>query len=292
MSGAFAVIKSTNNPFELVKVLNGKYFAIANLPDLSALLRTPLTEIKAKFDEVSEDLKEVSGVQIAPIAADSEVWGAGVTYLRSKDARKEESGVPDVYQRVYEADRPEIFFKAIGNKVFGHLQQIGIREDAKTSVPEPEVAIVVNKYREIIGLTICNDVTSRNIEGENPLYLPQAKMYFGSTALGPVIKPIWQIKDLAGLGISAKIMRGENLVWQAKTSLSSLNRKFEELVEYLFRCQSFPNGVILSTGTGIVPPMDISLMKDDVVTIDVAEIGTLENKVMLIPTNINEKLNT
>lgn len=292
MSGVFAVIKSTNNPFELVKVLNGKYFAVAKLPDLSALLKTPLSEIKAKFDEVSEDSKEISGVQIAPIAADSEVWGAGVTYLRSKDARKEESGVPDVYQKVYEADRPEIFFKAIGNKVFGHMQQIGIREDAKTSVPEPEVAIVVNKYREIIGLTICNDVTSRNIEGENPLYLPQAKMYFGSTALGPVIKPIWQIKNLASLGISAKITRGENLVWQAKTSLASLNRKFEELVEYLFRCQSFPNGVILSTGTGIVPPMDISLMKDDVVTIEVAEIGTLENKVMLIPNNINEKLNT
>lgn len=291
MPGTFAVIKTANNPFALVKLENGNFFQIPDLPDTSALLRHSLVDIKHKFDEDLQSKKVLVGEQIAPIAADSEVWGAGVTYLRSKDARKEESGVPDVYQRVYEADRPEIFFKSIGNKVSGHLQTIGIRADAKTSVPEPEVAIVINKFREIIGLTICNDVTSRNIEGENPLYLPQAKMYFGSTALGPVIKPIWQIKNLASLSISAKIMRGANLVWQAQTSLASLNRKFDDLVDYLFRCQSFPNGVILSTGTGIVPPMDITLMANDVVTIEVEEIGTLENQVVVTAIDINEQLN-
>ncbi len=287
MSTGFAVINSASNPFQLAKTDGEKFTAIDGIENLSLLLQLNLSEIKNRFEKTNH---EISGKLIAPIAADSEVWGAGVTYLRSKDARKEESGVPDVYQRVYEAERPEIFFKSIGNKVVADQANIGIRADAATSVPEPEVAIVINKFREIIGLTICNDVTSRNIEGENPLYLPQAKMYYGSCALGPIIKPIWQIKNLSGLKISAQITRGKQVVWQAQTSLAALNRKFEELVEFLFRCQSFPNGAILSTGTGIVPPMDISLLPDDVVTIEVEEIGLLTNKVAQIPLDLNERL--
>ena len=287
MSTGFAVINSANNPFQLAKTDGKKFTAVNGIENLSQLLQLKLSEIRNRFEKTNQ---EISGSLIAPIAADSEVWGAGVTYLRSKDARKEESGVPDVYQRVYEAERPEIFFKSIGNKVVADQANIGIRADAATSVPEPEVAIVINKFREIIGLTICNDVTSRNIEGENPLYLPQAKMYYGSCALGPIIKPIWNINNLSELKISAKIARGKQIVWQAQTSLAALNRKFEELVDFLFRCQSFPNGAILSTGTGIVPPMDISLLPDDVVTIEVEEIGLLTNKVVQIPLDINERL--
>ena len=287
MSTGFAVINSANNPFQLAKTDGKKFTAVNGIVNLSQLLQLNLTEIKNRFEKNNH---EITGNLIAPIAADSEVWGAGVTYLRSKDARKEESGVPDVYQRVYEAERPEIFFKSIGNKVVADQANIGIRADAATSVPEPEVAIVINKFREIIGLTICNDVTSRNIEGENPLYLPQAKMYYGSCALGPIIKPIWNINNLSELKISAKIARGKQIVWQAQTSLAALNRKFEELVDFLFRCQSFPNGAILSTRTGIVPPMDISLLPDDVVTIEVEEIGLLTNKVVQIPLDINERV--
>jgi 2-dehydro-3-deoxy-D-arabinonate dehydratase len=173
----------------------------------------------------------------------------------------------------------------------GTNANVGIRADALTSVPEPEVAIVVNKYRELIGLTICNDMTSRNIEGENPLYLAQAKIYFGSNAVGPMIRPIWEIKDHSSLSIDAKIERGTSIVWQAQTSLAQLNRSFTDLIEYLFRCQSFPVGAVLSTGTGIVPPLDISLEAGDVVTITVEEIGTLVNKVVVTPLDINEKEN-
>jgi 2-dehydro-3-deoxy-D-arabinonate dehydratase len=225
----------------------------------------------------------VVGKLIGPVSPEIEIWGAGVTYLRSRDARKEESGVPDVYQRVYEADRPELFLKSSAVRTVGSGAEIGIRSDCAASVPEPEVAIVVNIYQEVIGITICNDVTARSIEGVNPLYLSQAKIYVGSNALGPVIKPIWQIESLSSVGIKASITRSGKIVWEAETSLSALHRTFEDLVSYLFRCQIFPYGVILSTGTGIVPPMEIALEGGDVVAITVDEIGTLSNTVTVIP---------
>jgi 2-dehydro-3-deoxy-D-arabinonate dehydratase len=211
------------------------------------------------------------------------VWGAGVTYLRSRDARKEESDTPDVYQRVYEADRPELFFKATCRRTVGNGDPIGIRYDSEASVPEPEVAIVVNKFREIIGFSICNDMTARTIEGENPLYLSQAKIYIGSTSLGPDITPAWLAPSGDQMKIKARIVRGTLVPWEAETSLGQLNRTLDDLVNYLFRCQDFPHGVILSTGTGIVPPLDIALAAGDVVEIDVAGIGTLTNTVEVIP---------
>jgi 2-dehydro-3-deoxy-D-arabinonate dehydratase len=134
-------------------------------------------------------------------------------------------------------------------------------------------------------------MTARNIEGENPLYLPQAKIYQGSNAVGPMIRPIWEIHDYSTLAIEAKIERGANIVWQAQTSLAQLNRSFTDLIEYLFRCQSFPVGAILSTGTGIVPPLDISLQAGDVVTINVDEVGELVNKVVITPIDVNEREN-
>ena len=283
-----AVIQTQSNPYHLVKEINGKYFEIEKIKNLSDALSLHLADFRKAYEAAGST--EVKGKLVAPVAIDTEVWGAGVTYQRSRDARKEESGIPDVYQLVYEADRPELFFKATARRTVGHEGEVGIRADAQTSVPEPEVAIVMNKFGELIGMSICNDMTSRNIEGENPLYLSQAKIYYGSNALGPMIRPIWEIVDHDKLDIYAKIERAGAIVWQAETSLKSLNRSFEDLIDYLFKCQHFPVGVVLSTGTGIVPPLDISLMAGDVVTITVDQIGTLVNKVVLTPEDINDRI--
>ena len=283
-----AVIQTQSNPYHLVKEINGKYFEIEKIKNLSDALSLHMADFRKAYEAAGST--EVKGKLVAPVAIDTEVWGAGVTYQRSRDARKEESGIPDVYQLVYEADRPELFFKATARRTVGHEGEVGIRADAQTSVPEPEVAIVMNKFGELIGMSICNDMTSRNIEGENPLYLSQAKIYYGSNALGPMIRPIWEIVDHDKLDIYAKIERAGSIVWQAETSLKSLNRSFDDLIDYLFKCQHFPVGVVLSTGTGIVPPLDISLMAGDVVTITVDQIGTLVNKVALTPEDINDRI--
>jgi 2-dehydro-3-deoxy-D-arabinonate dehydratase len=242
-----------------------------------------LAELKAAVAQAST---EITGTLAAPISPEIELWGAGVTYLRSRDARKEESGVPDVYQLVYEADRPELFFKSTAVRARGTNALIGIRYDSEASVPEPEVAIYINKHREIIGYAICNDVTARSIEGENPLYLSQAKIYVGSTSLGPDITPSWLAPAKDAMAIKAKIVRAGNIPWEAETSLGQLNRTLEDLVDYVFRCQDFPHGLILSTGTGIVPPMDVSLEAGDIVEINVAGVGTLTNTVEVIPERV------
>jgi 2-dehydro-3-deoxy-D-arabinonate dehydratase len=281
---SLAVITTLENPYQLVAVEGEHYFSIPGVDTLTDALHM-------HRDDLGELIRDkvglkVEGVLRAPVANETEIWGAGVTYVRSRDARKEESGVPDVYQRVYEADRPELFFKSTARRAVGTGDEIGIRADSQASVPEPEVAVVVNRYQEVIGLTICNDVTARSIEGENPLYLPQAKIYVGSTSLGPTIKPIWDISDPMKLGISATIQRGADVIWEAQTSLASLNRTFDYLISYLFRCQIFPDGVILSTGTGIVPPLEISLAAGDVVSISLDQVGTLSNPVAVIPLNM------
>lgn len=282
-----AVIESADNPFALTKYIDGRYFAIKELPTLTAALQIPLAELREILEKAPGP--EVTGRELPPLAPESEVWGAGVTYLRSRDARKEESGTPDVYQKVYEADRPELFFKANFRRTVGNGDVIGKRADCTSTVPEPEVAIVINAHEEIVGFTICNDVTSRSIEGANPLYLPQAKSYLGSTALGPRITPSWLAPKPEEMTINAQIKRGAEVVWSANTALSSLNKSLEHLVGYLFRCQTFPDGVVLSTGTGIIPPLDFIMAEGDIVTIDVAGIGTLENEVIEIPLDINKK---
>lgn len=276
----FSVIKSAVNDYQFVVTTSTGHNLVPNIPTLTQAMHLTLAELKAATANTSE---VVTGELVAPISPEIELWGAGVTYLRSRDARKEESGVPDVYQRVYEADRPELFFKSNAVRARGTNAPVGIRFDSAASVPEPEVAIYINKHREIIGYAICNDMTARSIEGENPLYLSQAKIYIGSTALGPDITPAWLAPAAAEMTIKAKIVRGSQIPWQAETSLGSLNRTLEDLVTYLFRCQDFPHGVILSTGTGIVPPLDISLEANDVVEIDVAGLGKLTNTVEVIP---------
>ena len=275
----FSILGNQEQAFQFAVTIDGQHSAVADIPTLTQAMHLTLEELKSA---VSKTSGTVAGELVAPISPEIELWGAGVTYLRSRDARKEESGVPDVYQRVYEADRPELFFKSNAVRARGTGSPVGIRYDSDASVPEPEVAIYINRYREIIGYAICNDMTARTIEGENPLYLSQAKIYIGSTAIGPDITPAWLAPTPAEMKIKARILRGAQIAWEAETSLAALNRTLEDLITYLFRCQDFPHGVILSTGTGIVPPLDISLAAGDVVEIDVAGIGKLTNPVEVI----------
>ena len=276
----FSILSNQENAFQFAVTVDGKHSGVENIPTLTEAMHLTLAELKSA---VSKTSGAITGELVAPISPEIELWGAGVTYLRSRDARKEESGVPDVYQRVYEADRPELFFKSNAVRARGTNSPVGIRYDSAASVPEPEVAIYINRYREIIGYAICNDMTARTIEGENPLYLSQAKIYIGSTAIGPDITPAWLAPTAAEMKIKARILRGTEIAWEAETSLAALNRTLEDLITYLFRCQDFPHGAILSTGTGIVPPLDISLAADDVVEIDVAGVGKLTNTVEVIP---------
>ncbi|GAA3579704.1 fumarylacetoacetate hydrolase family protein [Amycolatopsis ultiminotia] len=216
---------------------------------------------------------------LAPVDAHTEVWAAGVTYEVSREARMAESGDADVYARVYDAARPELFFKSIGHRVRGPGQPIGVREDSTWDVPEPELGVVSNAEGVIVGYTIVDDVSSRSIEGENPLYLPQAKMYRGSCAAGPWIVPASELPDPYALGISVAIHRDGKLRWSGETSTSRLHRKLADLVSWLYRGDRYPHGAVLATGTSAVPGQDITLEAGDDVTITVDGIGTLHNPV-------------
>lgn len=218
---------------------------------------------------------------LAPIGH-QEVWAAGVTYYRSRTARMEEAkdaGGGDFYSRVYDAPRPELFFKATPHRVAGTGQAVRIRRDSRWNVPEPELALVVNSLGEIIGYTIGNDMSSRDIEGENPLYLPQAKVYAQCCGLGPSILVCDRaLPETTEIGL--EIVRAGSAVFRGNTNLSNLKRRPEELVEYLFRDNEFPYGCFLLTGTGIVPPDEFTLAVGDEIRITIEPIGTLVNHVM------------
>jgi 2-dehydro-3-deoxy-D-arabinonate dehydratase len=252
----------------------------AEFDSLAALLRLPASAFRSEVDSAAANPGESVGPLLAPIDGSTEVWAAGVTYKRSEQARVEESATPDIYSRVYRAERPELFFKATPRRVAGPDSRISVRADSTWDVPEPEVAIVVNAHAEIVGYTIGNDVSSRSIEGENPLYLPQAKVYFGSMALGPGIVPFWEVADPYALGIRMRIQRHGALHWQGETSMREFARRLEDLVAYLFREDDFPDGVILSTGTALVPDSPFTLEPGDVVEIEIDGLGTLRNPVV------------
>jgi 2-dehydro-3-deoxy-D-arabinonate dehydratase len=216
----------------------------------------------------------------APIGT-QEVWAAGVTYFRSRTARMEEAksaGGGDFYDRVYSAERPELFFKATPRRVRGHGDPVRIRSDARWSVPEPELTLVVNARGVIVGYTIGNDMSSRDIEGENPLYLPQAKVYEGSCAIGPAVL-VSGTPLPAETGIQIAIRRGASVAFEGATTLASMKRRPAELVEFLYRDNSFPSGCLLLTGTGIVPPDAFTLAAGDEIAITIEPIGTLINRV-------------
>ena len=247
---------------------------------LAQLLTLEKSALLSTINKALQSASVTDVVRLLPPVDDlTEVWAAGVTYKRSRAAREEESDQPDVYSRVYEAARPELFFKSVAWRVVGTGEPIGVRSDSAINAPEPEIALVCNAHGEIVGVTICNDVSSRSIEGENPLYLPQAKIYSGSCALGPGFVPIDQISDIYDLDISVAVKRDGEIIWDGATSTREMHRRFEELVDYLFLHMSFPGGVILSTGTGLVPSMEFNLTTDDEVTVGITNVGTLVNKV-------------
>lgn len=226
---------------------------------------------------------ELGSVQLCCPLDRQEVWAAGVTYLRSKTARMEESAMSaDAYGRVYDAPRPELFFKALPEKVSGPGQPVGIRSDARWNVPEPELVLVFNSRGRLAGMTIGNDMSSRDIEGENPLYLPQAKVYRHSCAVGPWIGVGADEAEARKWSIRLEVSRGGRVVFAGETSVDRLKRSFSELGSYLFRCQEFPHGAALLTGTGIVPPDDFTLAAGDKISIAVTGIGRLENPVVVV----------
>lgn len=232
-----------------------------------------------------DGLKEhaLDGVRLLTPVEAQEVWAAGVTYLRSKEARMVESEFSaNAYDLVYDAVRPEIFFKSLPEKVVSPGEAVGIRKDARWNVPEPELALVINASAKIVGFTIGNDMSSRDIEGENLLYLPQAKIYTGSCAVGPWIVVGPTEGDARQWSIHIEIRRGGKTVFAGETRTDKIKRRFDELVDYLFRSQKFPNGAVLLTGAGIVPPDSFTLEGSDSVRITISGIGTLENPVAVV----------
>lgn len=259
---------------------SGETLRRIEIDSLGALMELELDKAKTIVLAASEVVsREV--LFLPPIDGATEVWASGVTYVRSREARTEESTMPSVYEQVYEAERPELFFKSTAWRVVGPDAAIGIRADSALNVPEPELAVVVNSSGDIFGYTVSNDVSSRSLEGENPLYLPQAKIYAGSSAIGPGIRPVWEISDARGLSIEVTVERATDIVWQGSTSVDQMHRQLSELVGFLTRADFFPQGAILSTGTGLVPSMDFSLEAGDKVKITITEIGTLTNSVVV-----------
>ncbi|WP_432002327.1 fumarylacetoacetate hydrolase family protein [Streptomyces sioyaensis] len=210
----------------------------------------------------------------------TEVWAAGVTYLSSKNAREMESDDPSVYAKVYDNPRAELFFKAPAWRVVNHGGQIRVRADSPLNVPEPELALVLSAAGQILGYSICNDVSSRTIEGENPLYLPQAKVYDGSCSLAASWVPVWAVPDPYQLEIGISIVRDGAVVWTDTTTTGLLHRDLEELSRALFVELSMPDGAVLATGTCLAPAMDVTLLDGDVVTISIPGVGELGNTVV------------
>jgi 2-dehydro-3-deoxy-D-arabinonate dehydratase len=252
---------------------------VLGVTDLAELLRLTAEEFRAAVAKTGPELPVSEVRLLPPLDGRGEVWCAGVTYERSRGARMEESSEQDVYDRVYSAKRPELFLKSPAWRLVTDGDPIGIRVDSGHDVPEPELAVVANAHGEIVGFTVCNDMSSRSIEGENPLYIPQAKVFAGGCALSTGIRPAWEVGDPKNLTIDLVIRRGGDEVFSGTTSTAQLVRDLQDLIDVLFVPNDFPDGVILATGTGIVPELDFALQAGDVVEIAIAEVGTLTNTV-------------
>lgn len=255
-----------------------------------------LSEVLEQSDPVAfiKKWRSTSGIDLglitilAPIDQ-QEVWAAGVTYKRSQSARMEESeSAADCYDRVYRSPRPELFFKASPHRVSGPNEPLRIRYDSHWNVPEPELTLVLNSRLELVGFTIGNDMSSRDIEGDNPLYLPQAKVYDQCCGLGPCVTLVDAMPPIAATEISLTISRSGKSVFSDTIGLDQMARRFDELIGWLGRDQSFPNGVFLLTGTGIVPDSSFTLAADDIVEISISGIGTLHNRIVQFPPKDHE----
>ncbi|MEU6729892.1 fumarylacetoacetate hydrolase family protein [Nonomuraea wenchangensis] len=256
---------------------------LAGVTTVGELLRLPATELRERVTATGGGARHPSAEvrRLAPVDGLMEVWAAGVTYRRSREARVLESErAADVYELVYDAERPELFFKSVAWKVTGDGGRIAVRADSEIDVPEPELGLVLNAAGEIVGYTVVDDVSSRTIEGVNPLYLPQAKIYLGACAVGPAIRPAWEVADPYALDITLTIARGGATVWDGKSSTSELHRRLDELAGYLFRADVFPDGAVLATGTSLVPDLPFTLQDGDTVTIGIGEVGALTTTVV------------
>ncbi|TDO54389.1 2-dehydro-3-deoxy-D-arabinonate dehydratase [Kribbella sp. VKM Ac-2527] len=252
---------------------------VLGVTGLAELLRLTVDELRGAVGKLGDAVPVQDVRLLPPLDGRGEVWCAGVTYERSRGARMEESSQQDVYDRVYSAPRPELFLKSPAWRLVTDGEAIGIRADSGHDVPEPELAVVANAHGEIAGFTICNDVSSRSIEGENPLYIPQAKVFAGGCALATGIRPAWEVANPKDLTIDLVIRRGDDEVFTGTTSTAKLVRELQDLIDVLFAPNDFPDGVILATGTGIVPELDFALQAGDVVDIAIGEVGTLTNTV-------------
>jgi 2-dehydro-3-deoxy-D-arabinonate dehydratase len=275
-------LKIYNTTQSCVLEHQGRWYMADRFPwdDLIARddLENFLRDVVATLPPVDRSALNLDETLLAPIGS-QEVWAAGVTYHRSRDARMEESesaGGGDFYDRVYRAERPELFFKATPHRVVGSGGKVAIRSDAKWSVPEPELALLISPEGRILGYTVANDMSSRDIEGENPLYLPQAKVYDRSCALGPCVL-VSSDPLPPSTGIHLDILRGGRSAFTGRIALTELKRDPNTLVEYLYRDNSFPHGSFLLTGTGIVPPDTFTLQAGDEIRITIDAIGTLVN---------------
>jgi 2-dehydro-3-deoxy-D-arabinonate dehydratase len=259
---------------------DGHVRPVAGLSGFADLLSLDLGEARERVEgaDRSASLPLDAVLTLPPADGLVEVWASGVTYERSMDARVEESQVQDVYTRVYGAQRPELFFKCPAWRAVTDGEPVAVRPDSEVTVPEPELALVLTSRGQILGYTVCNDMSSRDIEGANPLYIPQAKTYAGSCALGAAVRPAWEV-DPGDLGISLEVRRDATTAFSGRTSTAQLHRPLEELVEYLMRGMEFPAGAVLATGTGIVPDLDFTLRPGDLVEITIDEVGTLTNPV-------------
>ena len=253
---------------------------IESVETLAALLHRPLVEIREHVEGALGN-PPVDGVPrlLSPIDGDTPVWGAGVTYRVSQEARIEESGDEDVYIRVYNAERPELFLKCVAHEVVTDGEPVGRRPDSDNDTPEPELALMLNVDGEIVAYGVCNDMCARAIEGENPLYIPQAKIFAASCVLAPAMRPAWEVPDAYDLTIRLRLSRGSDVLFRGTTSTSELARTLEELVDCLFCATAFPDGVVLSTGTCLVPPLDCPAEVGDVIEIAIDGIGSMRNVV-------------
>ncbi len=256
-------------------VEEGGVAPLRNVRSVSALLRLGIGEIDSELSRVGPPIPFDQVRLLPPIDGATEVWAAGVTYLASREARVEESDDREVYRRVYDADRPELFFKAPAWRVVTDQEPIAIRDDSPNNVPEPEVGLVLNRGGELFGFTMVDDVSSRTIEGENPLYLPQAKVYDGCCAMGPSIAPRRLIADESAIRIRMTIVREGEPVFSGESSTVQMKRSFTELARFLFRQLTFPEGAILATGTSVVPALTSSLSLGDVVEIEIEGLGRM-----------------
>jgi 2-dehydro-3-deoxy-D-arabinonate dehydratase len=271
--------RTTNGPYAEHE---GRYYSVAQDSWDALIVHENLHAYLQSVVDSGDPAGEFSAAQILAPIVSQEVWGAGVTYYRSRSARMAEAkdaGGGDFYDRVYSAERPELFFKSTASRVAGIGSHVRIRSDARWSVPEPELTLAINPRGEIIGYTVGNDMSSRDIEGENPLYLPQAKVYDRSCALGPCILVSGEPLP-ATTPIRIEIVRAGQAEFSGATTLAELKRDPKVLVEYLFRENNFPAGAFLMTGTGIVPPDSFTLAGGDMIRITIDPIGTLENVVV------------